>query len=165
MMSSIVIKSFDDADTQPLVNLFYNTVHTVNKKDYTHDQLEAWIPAGDKDLAAWTIRFKHANTRVAWKNKIRIGFGNLEKEGTAIGMLYVHKDWQGIGIGTVLLAALEKALVQRGIITAIAEVSLTARPFFERKGYYWTKDNRKMKNGIELPNFIMKKELDVKQKS
>ena len=48
-----------------------------------------------------------------------------------IDILFVHKDYQGKGIATAICDRLEKA-VQNKVIT---NASITARAFFEKRGY------------------------------
>lgn len=48
----MVIRAYQPFDAAPLAALFYQTVHTVNRRDYTEKQLDAWAPK-DIDLRAW----------------------------------------------------------------------------------------------------------------
>lgn len=49
---NLVIEKFDDENTKPLfahdtlkaAQLFYETIHAVNRFDYSSEQLEAWAP-------------------------------------------------------------------------------------------------------------------------
>ena len=68
--------------------------------------------------------------------------------------LYVHKDYQNKGVATALCNKLEQA-VQGKIIT---HASITARPFFEKRGYKVIKEQQVARQGIMLTNFIMEKE-------
>lgn len=36
------IRQYQQSDCKELTELFYNTVHTVNAKDYTKEQLDVW---------------------------------------------------------------------------------------------------------------------------
>ena len=48
------IREYQPADGTALAELFYDTVHTVNAKDYGKEQLDAWAP--DKmDLKQWDL--------------------------------------------------------------------------------------------------------------
>ena len=40
----MIVRSYKSRDCKKLINLFYNTVHTVNEKDYTSEQLDVWAP-------------------------------------------------------------------------------------------------------------------------
>lgn len=66
--------------------------------------------------------------------------------------LYVHKDHQGIGIATALCEKLE-ASVESATVTTHA--SITARPFFEDRGYVVKKEQQ----GILLTNYVMEKQI------
>lgn len=156
----IKIRPFEGSDTSNLLNLFYETVHFVNNKDYPTEHLDAWAPA-QPDLKKWKSRFKSSDTFVAVLDEKVVGFGNLEQSPIGIGMLYVHKDHQLQGVATVLLQALEKRLKKNGAKTSSVEASITSRPFFEKRGYILVRENSKMLNGTEFLNFIMEKGLTL----
>jgi len=44
--------------------LFYQTVHAINRKDYTHKQLDVWAPA-HPNLAVWHASLKANHTLLA----------------------------------------------------------------------------------------------------
>ena len=46
------LRRYQQSDCEELTELFYHTVHTVNAKDYTKEQLDAWA-TGQADLAKW----------------------------------------------------------------------------------------------------------------
>ncbi|MBD5437605.1 MAG: GNAT family N-acetyltransferase, partial [Treponema sp.] len=48
----MIIRHYEPADCEDLANLFYDTVHTVNAKDYTEEQLHVWA-TGKIDLEEW----------------------------------------------------------------------------------------------------------------
>ena len=45
----MIIREYQQDDCKEITELFYNTVHTVNSKDYTEEQLIAWA-TGKVDL-------------------------------------------------------------------------------------------------------------------
>lgn len=45
----MIIREYRLTDCKELTELFYNTVHIVNAKDYTKEQLDAWA-TGQVDL-------------------------------------------------------------------------------------------------------------------
>src|SRR4051812_13071990 len=96
------LRKFENRDTLVLLNLFYDTVHSINAKDYPADQLDAWAPERP-DVKRWQSRFKSSKTIVAELDGKVVGFGNLDSSGKVIGMLYVHKDHQGQGVGSALI--------------------------------------------------------------
>ena len=46
------IREYQPSDCKELAELFYNTVHAVNAKDYTKEQLDVWA-TGRMDLEKW----------------------------------------------------------------------------------------------------------------
>ena len=36
------IRSYHSDDCQAILSLFYETVHRINRRDYTQEQIEAW---------------------------------------------------------------------------------------------------------------------------
>ena len=73
--------------------------------------------------------------------------------------MFVHKDFQGKGIATILLNKIERYATATGIIRITSEVSLTARPFFEQRGYIVTEEQKRRANQLSLTNFWMAKNL------
>ena len=45
----MLIRNYQPSDCTEMAELFYNTVHTINAKDYTKEQLDAWA-SGQVDL-------------------------------------------------------------------------------------------------------------------
>lgn len=44
MLKDTIIRAFHKDDLGQVLQLFYETVHTINAKDYNVLQLEAWAP-------------------------------------------------------------------------------------------------------------------------
>lgn len=40
--NKMLIREYQSSDCKELAELFYNTVHAVNAKDYTKEQLDVW---------------------------------------------------------------------------------------------------------------------------
>ena len=49
--------------------------------------------------------------------------------------LYVHKDYQRQGIADNLYTEIQAKAIKQGTTLLTADVSITARPFFEKKGF------------------------------
>ena len=73
--------------------------------------------------------------------------------------MFVHKDWQRKGIASQLLSEIEAYACRFGITQITSEVSITARPFFEKQGYSVEKSQKKRAKRLEMINYVMKKEL------
>lgn len=121
----MIIREYQPADCKALAKLFYNTVHTINAKDYTKEQLNAWAPE-QMNLEAWNQSLQEHYSVVAIDKSI-VAFGDIDKTGY-LDRLYVHAAHQGKGIATAICNELEQA-VTAAIITTHA--SITARPFLK----------------------------------
>lgn len=73
--------------------------------------------------------------------------------------LFVHAEYQSRGIGSGLLEQAEAYAHMQGAVRITSEVSLTARPFFERKGYRVDREQQIDRGGVLLTNFLMYKTL------
>ena len=40
----MIIREFEDEDTEGIVHLFTETVRKINSQDYSKEQIEAWAP-------------------------------------------------------------------------------------------------------------------------
>lgn len=146
------IRNYRPADCEEMANLFYRTVHTVNAKDYTREQLNAWA-TGRVDLEQWNRSFLSHLSLVAVEDGIIVGFGDMAPDGY-LDRLYVHADHQGQGIATALCDLLEQSVT--GSVTTHA--SITAKPFFEKRGYTAVKEQTVERVGVLLTNYVMVKE-------
>lgn len=148
----MIIRTYRSTDCKELTELFYHTVHRVNAKDYTKEQLDAWA-TGQVDLKKWDQSLQEHYSIVAVDDNVITGFGDIDKTGY-LDRLYVHSDYQGKGVATALCNQLESA-VQQNIV---AHVSITARPFFEKRGYKVIRKQQVERQGIVLINYVMEKE-------
>ena len=150
----MMTRAYSPEDCAGMAKLFYDTVHTVNAADYTTEQLNAWA-TGEVDLDAWNVSFLAHHTVVAEHEGILIGFGDMDESGY-LDRLYVYKDYQRQGVATAICDALEGAASVEKFIT---HASVTAKPFFEQRGYVAVKEQQVERRGVLLTNFVMEKKL------
>ena len=145
----MIIRKYQASDCKELADLFYNTVHIVNAKDYTKEQLNVWATK-QVDLEKWNKSLQEHFSVVALDNETIVGFGDIDKTGY-LDRLFVHANYQKKGIATGLCNQLEQAV--QGDITTHA--SITAKPFFEKRGYKLVKEQQIERQGIFLTNYVM----------
>jgi putative acetyltransferase len=138
-----------------MARLFYDTVHSVNAKDYSSEQLNAWA-TGIIDKDAWCHSFVEHYTMVAVADKKIVGFGDIDSTGY-LDRLFVHKDYQGRGVASALCCELENHAMENGVSVLSTHSSITAKHFFERRGYIVRKEQQVERKGIKLTNFVMEK--------
>lgn len=103
-------------------------------------------------MKKWDLSLQEHFSVVAVEAGIIIGFGDIDSTGY-LDRLFVHSDHQGKGVATAICDQLE-ASIQTDIIT---HASITAKPFFEKRGYKVIKEQQVERQGILLTNFVMKK--------
>lgn len=162
-----MIREYRPADLPAIMALFHDTVHAVNAADYTPVQLDAWAPA-DIDMDAWGESLGRHYSLVAVEPGagMIVGFGDIDPDVGAdpdagadaghahLDRLYVHKDRQRRGIAAMLCDRLEAAAPGR---TITVHASITARPFFERRGYVVVRGQRVERRGVTLGNYVMRR--------
>ncbi|MGN0629550.1 MAG: GNAT family N-acetyltransferase [Oscillospiraceae bacterium] len=149
----MIIRSYEPADCESLGRLFYETVHSVCAGDYPSEQLFAWAD-GNIDLSKWNASFLKHRTLVAVVDGKIAGFGDMDETGY-LDRLYVGKDFQRRGVASALCAALEGG---SSAPTFTTHASITAKPFFQKRGYRVIREQQVERKGILLTNFVMAKE-------
>lgn len=152
------IRPLQEADILEMQDLFRSTVLHVNLKHYTQEEVEDWASCGDR-LSRWKELLSNNDYVGAFNDERRmVGFSSMNQHGYLHSM-FVHKDWQGKGIATQLLSEVERIARGFHVSEITSEVSLTAKPFFEKNGYEVVKNQKSKANKLELTNFVMRKTL------
>lgn len=149
------LREYHSKDCEEILELFYDTVHSVNSADYTEIQLNAWAPKSI-DLVKWDNRLSNNYSVVVDKDSIIVGFGNVDSTGY-FDLLYVHKFHQRIGVATLIADEIERYVHRKGIQIITADASITAKPFFEKRGYVVQKKQNVELRGQFFVNFKMQK--------
>lgn len=148
----MMIRRYRPEDLAQMARLFYDTVHSVNAADYSPAQLDAWAPR-DMDADRWGRLFARHYTLVALDGEKITGFGDIDETGY-LDRLYVHRDYQRRGVASALCGRLERAFAVEKILT---HASITARPFFEKRGYRAVESRWVERNGVGMRNYAMEK--------
>lgn len=152
------IRTYKQHDLEEIVQLFYETIRTVNRKDYSQEQVEVWSNRCE-NLRKKKTFFEELYTVVATESERVIGYGNIDATGY-LDHLYVHKDFQQRGVATAICDALEDHVRKIGIVKISVHASITARPFFEKRGYAVKKEQQVELEGIRLTNYVMEKRME-----
>ena len=152
----MVIRNYKSEDLPQMVTLFRETIIATCAKEYTLSQRKAWAGA---DVSCWDESFRKHKTLVAEEEGEIIGFADMD-EGY-LDRLYVHKDFQGRGVASALCDRLES---ESGADVLSVYASLTARKFFEKRGYVVIRENTVVRAGTELKNYYMEKPVGQKRR-
>lgn len=151
------IRDYKSGDCGETTELFYNTVHKINIRDYTPEQIKVWAPE-NRDLKKWDESFKDRKAIVAVEENQIAGFCDITDSGY-LDHLYVHSDFQGQGIGKALCSEAEKYAAAHGNNEITVYASITAKPFFEKMGYSVIRENQVIRENVSLTNYLMMKKL------
>jgi len=152
------IRLFQSQDADRLAQLFHDTVHEINIRDYSAEQVQAWAP-DNLDFRRWSEVCSDRFTYVAEEAGEIIGFGELEANGH-IDCFYCHKDYQRCGVGTRIYGAIEAKALSLGIERLYTEASITARAFFKSRGFAIIKEQQVTCRGQVFINYAMAKQLE-----
>jgi putative acetyltransferase len=152
-----MVREYRSSDLEAVVALFQRSVREVASRDYSPVQLSAWAPA-TADLRAWSKRLADGGVFVCTRNDHIAGFARIDAEG-CVDLLYVHPSCQRQGVARELVEQLVSWAASRGLRRLQAEVSVTARPFFERMGFRVVRPQVVERRGVKFDNFVMDCEL------
>ncbi|HET7270167.1 MAG TPA: GNAT family N-acetyltransferase, partial [Rubrobacter sp.] len=132
---NVEIRDATTRDAAAIADIFYHTVLNVNVRDYSGAQVDAWAGSAPEP-GKWEERIAagERQTFVAVQGERLLGFAEFEGDGH-IDTLYVHHESQGCGIASRLLDRIESEAQLLGVARLYTEASITARPFFQRRGF------------------------------
>ena len=151
----MVIRRYRTQDLPAIAALFRDSILNISINDYTPAQARAWAAAWEGLLEKddW---FSSMFTLVAECEGQIIGYGNISSEGY-LDHLYVDSKLQGQGIAGAICRKLERHCLDAGIYRISVDASITARPFFEQRGYKVLREQRVSRRGQTLINYHMEK--------
>lgn len=156
----MLIRPATPADAEQIGLIYFNTIRTVNIRDYSQAQVEAWAPEASVSPQGWTLKQGNRWTAVADEEGQILGFGELEPNGH-IDCFYVHHEHQRRGVGRQILQAIEAEARRLGLSRLFVEVSITARPFFSSMGFATVRQQSVTIRGQQLTNSVMEKTLEA----
>ena len=135
-----------------ILDLFKNTIQITNAKDYNQNQIVAWT-SSIENKERWKLKIKNQYFIVVKSDYKIVGFGSLEKN--YVDFLFVHQDFLRKGIASLIYKNLKNEATYLGFTKLTTFASKTAVPFFLSKEFKIIKENKIIRNGIEISNFEM----------
>jgi len=152
----------NSADIPTMKALYRTTLRGVNIADYSDEEIEDWVSCGE-DNKHWEELLATCHFVIAEAPDEKMaGFASMRDDGYLHSM-FVGKDYQRMGVGSTLLARLERYATERDIHFVTTEASRTALPFFLAQGYRIKKKQMRRANRRYLENYVMQKELTTNQ--
>lgn len=149
------IRPYQIGEESVLRELYYHTIHQINQRDYSAPQREVWAPAR-YNSDNWAMRLMQSEPFVALYGDTIVGFADLQADGY-IDFFFCHHAYQGKGVGKALMQHLLKSGKRAGITRFYADVSITAKAFFQHYGFVVVRQQQKVVRDVVLTNFLMEK--------
>ena len=156
MRKEISVRDYRPDDVQALANIYFNTIHKINIQHYTEEQVDVWAPTSSLETEGWAKKFPRTKPIIATVGDEIVGFAEFEPNGH-IDCFYCHHEWIGKGVGSALMKEILQRAKNSHIHLIFAEVSITAKPFFEKWGFRIVTQQTIIRKGIELTNFKMER--------
>lgn len=146
----ILIRHATAADAEAVHKVVLLALRETNARDY---------PSSVIDRLVLTLPDKVASNLETWcafvaiVNGLIVGTGSLN--GQTVSSVYVHPDYQGHGIATKLMDAVENAANAQSLEALSVQSSVTAKPFYAKRGF------KIVREGFfgEEPTILMSKDI------
>ncbi|MEL6815531.1 MAG: GNAT family N-acetyltransferase [Cyanobacteria bacterium J06598_3] len=152
-----MIRKYKPGDELMIGQIYHDAVHELTREDYTEEQRNAWatpIEGDDAWAEKWRRRCDRKQPWVAVVDGKVAGFIEFEADGH-IDCTYVSPVHAGKGHMSAIMERIFQEARWSNISRLYAEVSITARPFFERHGFRVVRDNPHKVRGVPILNYIM----------
>ncbi|MBK6265517.1 GNAT family N-acetyltransferase [Marivirga sp. S37H4] len=157
MNNEITIRPSKLDDLKEMQKLFVDTITTICKADYSTEQINVWT-SSIENTQRWTDKLTSQYFLVAELGNQIVGYASLENN-NYLDFLYVHSDYQRQGIADKLYDEIEKEAIKRKATALHSDVSKTAKPFFEKKGFRTIAPQINIIQGVEIINYKMARQL------
>lgn len=153
----IKISKGSPADLKDMQDLFVSTVKNICIADYTESQVNVWA-RGVENTERWNDMLEEQQVFTARISDLLVGYITLDNF-NYIDMLFVHKDYQGVGIAHLLFDVVEQLAKENKQKRLSSDVSISAKKFFLRMGFQIEKEQLVERFGETLKNYKMYKEI------
>jgi GNAT superfamily N-acetyltransferase len=127
----VKIRPFEPRDAAAVSALIRHTMAISNSADYPLERLQ---PLMDYFSPEKVLQLSYERICLVAEIEERV-VGTVALEGAELCTFFIHPDFQGQGIGSQLLAEIERRAIEAGISAIHTDASLTGAPFYERRGY------------------------------
>jgi GNAT superfamily N-acetyltransferase len=126
----VEIRRATAGDAEAVCQIVMQALRETNARDYPAsviDRLVLTLPAAvASKLQEWHAYVAVADGRVV---------GTASLDGNTVRAVFVHPDYQGRGVGTKLMDAVEQAANTQSEVTLDVQSSITAQQFYAKRGF------------------------------
>ena len=156
--SLIEVRCYRGEDAAATLTVFLEAITETAVADYSAGQIAAWARPEQRTVPEWDRAMQARDSYVAILDKQIVGFSDVNSGGH-IDMMFVSPRHLRRGVASALLSHLHVRAQTHGIRGLSADVSITARPFFEKHGFAAVTTQHPMTAGVPMTNFHMTKVL------
>ncbi|GIU12781.1 MULTISPECIES: GNAT family N-acetyltransferase [unclassified Shewanella] len=166
-----IVRPFTRSDVGQLAQVFHLSINQGASSHYSEAERAVWSP-NLRSNDYWLTRLSGTKTWVAECDLCIVGFINLKADGSItddlraadlktaeVDCLFTHPDYTGIGVASELYRAVEEHAKLLRLNSLTVEASYLAKPFFEQFAFQVKCKNSHPRDGQQLVNFSMFKEL------
>lgn len=156
----MLVRRFEKKDAKEVSKLIIKTLRTTNIKDYSKVYIEKGVRILNDENIIEKAEIRHFY--VVCNDEKIIGCGSIgydeDKEESCFYTIFVLPEYQGNGIGRLIVKSLEKDEYARKSKKILVPSSITAKSFYLKLGY-------KRKYQSDIPNedglFILEKSKNI----
>ena len=133
---TIAVRPAVEADAPGACEAMRRSIRDLCAADHGDDPaaLAAWLANKTPDHVRSWIASESSFSVVAVREEQVVGFGLIARSGE-LHLCYVHPEARFQGVSSAMLVALEERAALWGLDAVVLTSSLTARRFYERRGY------------------------------
>lgn len=149
------IRIGNSSDLESIKSIFEDSVSNICSKNYAGNLINKWLE-GLVNSDRWNKIINEQTIFIAYNEKEDIGFATVDRH--YIDMFFVHSEYQRKGVANALYNEVEKLAISKNKVILEAEVSISAKAFFEKMGFIATsKQDNIYLDGSVLINYKMYK--------
>ncbi|MFT5511667.1 MAG: putative acetyltransferase [Bacteroidia bacterium] len=156
-MQNHQIMEAQKSDIPSLIEVFETGISQAAKADYSPLEIQSWLETA-QIATRWSRLIEEQYVLIVLEGNKVVGFGSLKGE-DYVDFIYVHGQHLRKGIAQRVLDALISKAVFQNVDFLCSDVSLTAKPFFEKNGFKVIHKNENQRGNEVLINFRMRKAL------
>lgn len=157
MAPALLVRPARFRDAAAVRGIHLAAIRQVCARDYTPDQIAAW--ADPSPLARYRAAIVDHPFIVAELDATITGFAELQVTSSEVRAVYVDPRYLRRGVGSALLAELERIARDAGVSELRLDSSLTAAAFYRSAGYEVLERTHHVSSGVVLECVKMQRRL------
>jgi GNAT superfamily N-acetyltransferase len=130
MTTEVGIRRATAGDAEAVYEIVLRALRETNARDYPASVIARLVLTLPEGVAS---KLEEWHAYVALVDGRSVGTGSLN--GKTVRAVFVYPDYQGRGIGTKLMDAVENAANVQSVSTLTVQSSITAQPFYAKRGF------------------------------